>query len=60
VNVNCLHITFIVTNEMPIFVAKCDFTVYCKMNEVIALKKCAMLPMPSLLLHFPIHTEDEI
>lgn len=37
-NVNCLHITLIVINEMPIFIDKCDYSVYSKKNEVITHK----------------------
>jgi hypothetical protein len=37
-NVNCLHIILIVINEMPIFIAKHDYLVYFKKNEVTAPK----------------------
>lgn len=57
VNVNCLHITHIVINEMPIFIAMCHYTVYCKMNEINAI--LAIQSEMYLLIQIPIQVEDE-
>ena len=52
IHINSLHITLIVINEMPIFVAKCDHNMYFKMESLLE-KIFAIQQMPCILIQFP-------
>jgi len=54
IHINSLHITLIVIIEMPIFVAKCDYNMYFKMESLLE-KIFAIQQMPSILILFPIY-----
>lgn len=54
---NSLHITLIVINEMPIFVAKCDYNMYFKMESLVE-KIFAIQQMPRILILFPIYEHN--